>query len=213
MVVVVDDLADVGMLERVADVVRDHVDGLDDLDVAEIFADVRRERVERVARTADLDAVAVLLVDEHELSLANGIVDVVIRVARLNLGELIVRRRAIQRETGEDAHDARRILRRREGQVLRRRLRVNFRDIAARRAERVRIGRIDTLDAAGREVDDALVVGIEIRDNRLERLALEAALLLHPGCEVFLILRCAGRMTDVVPLDRDEFLEDVRLIE
>ena len=118
VIVVVDNLTHIRIFERVADVVRDHVHRFDDLDVTEILPYIRCERMERVARTRNLDTVAVHLIDETELSLADAVVDVLVDLAVVDLIQLVVRRRAVKGKPREDTHDARRVLSRGVGEVF-----------------------------------------------------------------------------------------------
>ena len=213
MIVIIDALTDVAVAEGVVDIVMDHIDSLDDLNVTEILADIRREGMERVASTGNLDAVAILLVKEAEFAFADVIVDIIIGSAVHNLAELVVSSRAVERQACQDTHNAGGVLCRRVRQVLRCRLRVNLGLITASSRYGIRISRIDAADVVRRAVDDTLIVGVKVRDDSLEALVLERALALDPCSEIFLILCRAGRMADVIPLDVGHLLEDVCLIQ
>ena len=208
MIVVVDDLAHILLLEGVADIVLDEVDGLNNLDVTEILPNIRGERMERIASPGNLHAVAILLVEEAKLSVVDVAIDILIGIAVHNLRQLVIGGGTVQGQPGQNAANPGRILCGRVLEVLWHRY---LALVAIRCKQGIRILGIHHTDIAGREVHDAIMVCCHVGHDSLEGLALVVALCLHPAGKVFLVLGIAGRIADVVPLDGGDFLQDIRL--
>ena len=119
VVVAVDDFADVFGFERFAYVVVNQVDCLNNLDIAEVLADVGCEGVERIARAGYLDAVAVVVVVQAQFAVVDIGVDILVSVALYDLFKFVERGGTIKRNPAQNADNASGVFRRRVSQIMR----------------------------------------------------------------------------------------------